>query len=88
MTHELTLLVIAAASIGFVHTLLGPDHYLPFIVIAKARKWSLAKTLWLTLACGIGHVGSSVLVGVIGIVLGVAVMKSRRRIIICCIIPC
>ncbi len=75
MTHELTLLLIAAASIGFVHTLLGPDHYLPFIVIAKARKWSLAKAIWLTLACGIGHVGSSVLLGAIGIALGIAVTK-------------
>lgn len=75
MTPELTLLLIAAASIGFVHTLLGPDHYLPFIVIAKARKWSLAKTIWLTLACGVGHVGSSVLLGAIGIALGIAVTK-------------
>lgn len=75
MTQELWLLVITAASIGFFHTLFGPDHYLPFIVIAKARKWSLAKTFWLTFACGIGHVGSSVLLGIIGIALGLAVMR-------------
>lgn len=75
MTEELWLLVITAASIGFLHTLFGPDHYLPFIVIAKARKWSLAKTFWLTLACGIGHVGSSVVLGTIGIALGLAVMR-------------
>ena len=75
MTQELWLLVITAASVGFFHTLFGPDHYLPFIVIAKARKWSLAKTFWLTCACGIGHVGSSVLLGIIGIALGLAVMR-------------
>lgn len=31
MTPEITVLAIAAASIAFVHTVLGPDHYLPFI---------------------------------------------------------
>jgi sulfite exporter TauE/SafE len=75
MTHEIWLLVITAASIGFFHTLFGPDHYLPFIVIAKARQWSLAKTFWLTLVCGLGHVGSSVLLGIIGIAFGLAVMR-------------
>ena len=67
MSSELGILVIAAASIGFVHTLMGPDHYLPFIVIAKARRWSLARTTWITLLCGLGHVGSSVLLGALGI---------------------
>lgn len=75
MTQELWLLTFTAASIGFFHTLFGPDHYVPFIVIAKARKWSLAKTFWLTLACGVGHVGSSVLLGILGIALGLAVMR-------------
>ena len=40
---ELTVLLISAASIGFFHTLFGPDHYLPFIVMGKARKWSVKK---------------------------------------------
>ena len=75
MTQELWLLTFTAASIGFFHTLFGPDHYVPFIVIAKARKWSLAKTFWLTFVCGIGHVGSSILLGILGIALGLAVMR-------------
>jgi len=33
MSNELMILLVTAASIGFFHTLLGPDHYLPFIVI-------------------------------------------------------
>lgn len=60
MSQELTILTITAASIGLFHTLLGPDHYLPFIVMAKAGKWSLFKTAWVTFLCGIGHVGSSI----------------------------
>ena len=73
MTQELTVLTITAASIGFLHTLFGPDHYLPFIVMAQARKWSIFKTGLITFLCGLGHVGSSVLLGIAGIVLGIAV---------------
>lgn len=75
MSQELLLLTITAASIGFFHTLLGPDHYLPFIVMARARKWSPIKTTWVTVLCGIGHVGSSILLGMIGVALGIAVTK-------------
>ena len=60
MTNELRLLVLTAASLGFVHTVLGPDHYLPFTVLAKARKWSISKTAVITCLCGAGHVLSSV----------------------------
>ena len=37
MSHDLTILAVTAASIGVVHTLVGPDHYLPFVVLAQAR---------------------------------------------------
>jgi ABC-type nickel/cobalt efflux system permease component RcnA len=72
MPEEYTALIATAASIGFMHTLLGPDHYLPFIVMARARKWSLLKTGWITLLCGVGHVAASVLLGLVGIVFGIA----------------
>ncbi|MBI2447003.1 MAG: sulfite exporter TauE/SafE family protein [Candidatus Omnitrophica bacterium] len=75
MNHELLILSITAVSIGFFHTLLGPDHYLPFIVMARARRWSLLKTGWVTFLCGIGHIMSSVLLGIIGVALGIAVTR-------------
>ena len=75
MTRELSLLLITTVSVAFIHTLTGPDHYLPFIVIAKAKKWSITKTAWFTALCGVGHVGSSVILGFIGIALGIAVGK-------------
>ncbi len=62
-----------AATIGFLHTLFGPDHYIPFIVMSKARGWSLAKTSWITLLCGVGHVGSSIVLGLVGVAIGLAV---------------
>ena len=62
-----------AATIGFLHTLFGPDHYIPFIVMSQARGWSRTKTAWITFLCGLGHVGSSVVLGLIGVAIGVAV---------------
>ncbi|MFV1950406.1 MAG: sulfite exporter TauE/SafE family protein [Nitrospinota bacterium] len=75
MSQELLILTITAASIAFFHTLLGPDHYLPFIVMARAGKWSPVKTTLITILCGIGHIASSVLLGITGIALGIAVTK-------------
>ena len=68
---NLTTLTISAASLAFVHTIFGPDHYLPFIVLARARKWTIYKTTWVTVLSGFGHVISSVLFGAIGIAIGI-----------------
>lgn len=70
VTNEAHILLFAAASIAFLHTILGPDHYLVFTAMGKARRWSLAKTLQVTLLCGTGHVLSSVVIGAIGLLLG------------------
>ncbi|MEE4174784.1 MAG: hypothetical protein V2I57_11075 [Xanthomonadales bacterium] len=70
MTSELMLLIGAAASIAFVHTLMGPDHYLPFVAMARARGWSLARTLRITLWCGLGHLVGSIALGLLGIAFG------------------
>ena len=66
-------LIGLAAFTGVVHTVMGPDHYVPFIVMAQSRRWSLTKTLAVTLACGLAHVLSSVLLGAIGVAVGLAV---------------
>jgi len=71
MTPELLLLGLSAAAIAFVHTVLGPDHYLPFIAMAKARGWGLPKTLRVTMFCGVGHLAGSVILGMVGITLGI-----------------
>ena len=75
MSGELSALVITAASIGFLHTLLGPDHYLPFIIMSWARKWSRTKTIVITFLCGLGHIASSIVIGMIGVSMGLAVKK-------------
>jgi ABC-type nickel/cobalt efflux system permease component RcnA len=67
MTPEILVLCGTAATIAFVHTLLGPDHYLPFVALAKSREWSVGKALRTTLFCGAGHIVGSVLLGFLGI---------------------
>lgn len=75
VTSDLATLTVNAALLGFVHTAIGPDHYVPFIVMAKARNWSAAKTAGITLACGVGHVGSSVLLGLGGYAAGTTLKR-------------
>ena len=67
---EAQLLVVTAAAIAFLHTVMGPDLYLVFTAMGKARQWSLAKTLRVTILCGAGHVMSSIVIGTVGIALG------------------
>lgn len=64
------LLLLSTAGVAVLHTLTGPDHYLPFIVMGRARRWSFARTVGWTLLCGVGHVGSSVLLALGGVALG------------------
>ncbi|MGL1903478.1 MAG: hypothetical protein OCC49_15170 [Fibrobacterales bacterium] len=70
---ELSIINWTALMIAVTHTFAGPDHYLPFVLISKARQWTLKKTLFLATLCGIIHVISSVLLGFVGIQLGAMV---------------
>lgn len=75
MDSNVIVLCGTAASLGFIHTALGPDHYLPFIMMGRARRWSLSRTAMITFLCGLGHVLSSVVLGLVGYFVGMQVMK-------------
>lgn len=77
MRDPIVLLAATAAWIGFLHTLIGPDHYLPFIVMRKARNWSMPRTMIITILCGLGHVLSSVVLGLVGVAFGLALGKLK-----------
>ena len=66
----INILLGTAVFLGFIHTILGPDHYIPFVVLSKARQWNLRQTLFTTMYCGLGHLVSSIIIGLIGIALG------------------
>lgn len=72
MNSELAILLGSAATLGLTHTAIGLDHTLPFILLGRARAWSLPKTLLITGACGVAHVASSVVIGLLGVTLAVA----------------
>ena len=55
MSPDILVLCGTAAAIAFLHTLAGPDHYLPFVAMSKARDWTVRKTLLITFLCGIGE---------------------------------
>jgi nickel/cobalt exporter len=67
ISPEIMVLLATAASIAFIHTLMGPDHYLPFVSMAVARRWTWRKLLTITLICGLGHLLGSVALGLFGI---------------------
>ena len=73
--ESITLLCGTAAGLGLVHTLLGPDHYLPFVAMARAGRWSMKKTVLVTLLCGAGHVLGSVILGLAGVALGLTLFQ-------------
>src|SRR6188768_1548315 len=75
MQSEMEILIIAAITIASLHTITGPDHYLPFIALSKSRDWSVSKTIAWTIICGSGHVLSSVLLALGGAALGWSLSK-------------
>ncbi len=75
MHNEMMVLIMSAITIACLHTVTGPDHYLPFIALSKSRGWSLGKTIWWTIVCGCGHVWSSVLLGLGGAAIGWSLSK-------------
>ena len=73
MDSSLATLTVTAATVGVLHTALGPDHYVPFVAMAQAGRWPLRRTLLVTLLCGGAHVASSVVIGFAGLAVGAAV---------------
>jgi hypothetical protein len=61
-TPVLTTVAVTGFSVAFFHAAI-PTHWLPFVLIARARGWSHAKTLAITAFAGTGHVLVTTLLG-------------------------
>ena len=68
----MTALLVAAVSVAFFHAL-APDHWVPFVALAKGSRWSMERLGLITTLAGVGHVASSLVLGVIGLWAGWAV---------------
>lgn len=78
VSPELIVLAASAGAIGFFHTMLGPDHYLPFVMMSRAGNWSQTKTAVITIFCGLGHIFGSLLLGMVGVAIGIAVVQLEQ----------
>ncbi len=58
----LTTVAATGFSVAFLHAAI-PTHWLPFVLTARARGWSRAKTLAVTAFAGTGHVLVTTLLG-------------------------
>jgi hypothetical protein len=70
LTPELVL-VAAVVAVGILHTMV-PDHWVPITLIARARGWSRAETARAALGAGTGHVVSTLALGLLVWIAGVA----------------
>jgi len=59
-----SLLVATVAAVGVLHTLV-PDHWAPIAVLARRQGWSVARTARTAAVAGLGHVTSTLLLGVV-----------------------
>lgn len=59
---SIPLLLIAAGTVGFLHSIL-PDHWVPLAVVARTQRWSIFHTARISLLASIGHVLTSIILG-------------------------
>jgi ABC-type nickel/cobalt efflux system permease component RcnA len=69
MSTEVSALLVATFSVALFHTM-SPDHWLPFVMVGRSQKWSILKTESVALAAGIGHVGTSAIISLVGVFIG------------------
>lgn len=60
----LTTIALTGFTVAFLHAAI-PTHWLPFVLVARARGWTRAKTLAVTAAAGVGHVALTSLLGLV-----------------------
>ena len=75
MNQSLFLALIGVAGI---HALL-PTHWLSFVLVARAQRWSRRRMLKIVLISGLGHVATTTLVGLAAAALGKAVHHYVER---------
>ncbi|MGZ8831360.1 MAG: hypothetical protein ACXW2Q_13405, partial [Thermoanaerobaculia bacterium] len=75
MNASVWALVIAAASVGALHTI-APDHWMPFAALSRVRNWNLLRTARTTVLCGFGHVTVSAALGIAALFVGLEVVHA------------
>jgi hypothetical protein len=71
MSQQALLLVLAVIAVGVLHTLV-PDHWVPITLLARTRHWTRAQTARAAFGAGLGHTLSTLAIGLLVWVAGVA----------------
>jgi len=58
----LTTIALTGFAVAFMHAAI-PTHWLPFVLVGKARRWTTRRTLAFVAAAGLGHVVLTTLLG-------------------------
>lgn len=58
--------MIGTFTLAATHTV-SPDHWFPFVMVGRANNWKTPWVLMLALIAGVGHVGTSVAIGMVGV---------------------
>lgn len=70
-TTVLATLAATGFTVAFFHAAL-PTHWLPFVLVARARGWTDGKTMGVAVVAGLGHVALTSLLGLVVAWLGFA----------------
>lgn len=62
-------------AVAFLHAAL-PTHWLPFVLVGRAQKWSTGRTLGVTLLAGLGHVALTIALGLALVMAGMALQPA------------
>ena len=65
----MTLLLLGAATVGILHSLL-PDHWVPLAVVARTQRWSLFRLGRVSALAAGGHVLASIVLGGVVAIVG------------------
>lgn len=68
------LLLGGVIAVGVLHTIV-PDHWLPITILARQQGWSRGETAWAAARAGLGHVVSTLLLGLLVWLGGVALAE-------------
>lgn len=72
---SIALLVVAAASVAVLHSIL-PDHWVPLAVVARTQRWSLLRVARVSTLASAGHVLTSVVLGGVIAVVGLQFQRA------------
>ena len=78
MTRTAYLLFLSSCSTAIIHALI-PDHWLPFVLMSRAERWSDRRAAALTGLAGSLHVLVTLLAGALTILVGSATVQDLAR---------